>query len=211
MTNRTISIRILSLLLGSVSAAHAQVLKVEVNPSPATLRKPATVTVSGGSAPCGAVEINYGDGVSDFYPITSLPFQQTHTWTTLGKKMVVATGHGNCTGQATVIVGVSPIKLGVKPDVGVNKTTPPKFSVGVANDQSGSKAAAVKTQPSETQQQHLQKLQARRQATAVEWEGVAMKRFEDDRRAFHEKRAAALASENAKVRAQIERLRREGR
>ena len=85
-------------------------------------------------------------------------------------------------------------------------------SVGVASDQSGSKAPAVKPQPAGGQQrEHLQKLQARLQTTAVEWERAAMKRFEDDRRAFLEKRAASLASENAKVRAHIERLRREGR
>jgi hypothetical protein len=86
------------------------------------------------------------------------------------------------------------------------------MSVGVASDQSGSKAPAVKPKPAERQQrEHLQKLQASLKATAVEWERTAMKRFEDDRRAFLEKRAATLASENAKVRAHIERLRQEGR
>lgn len=212
MIHRSMQVTIVSLLLGSASIAHAQVTKVEVTPSPATLKQPATVTVTGGSAPCGAVEINYGDGTTITYPITRLPVERSHLWSTIGNKPVVATGQGNCTGQATVMVLVSPPKLGGHKRAVANTSPPPTFSVGVASDQSGSKAPAVKTQPTERQQrEHLQKLQARLQATAVEWERTAMKRFEEDRRAFLEKRAATLASENAKVRAQIERLRREGR
>ncbi len=77
--------------------------------------------------------------------------------------------------------------------------------------QGGSQAASSMAQPAERQQrEHLQQLQARMQAVAVEWERTAMKRFEDDRRVFLEKRAATLQSENAKVRAQIERLRQQG-
>jgi hypothetical protein len=77
--------------------------------------------------------------------------------------------------------------------------------------QGKSQSTATRAQPAERQQrEHLQKLQARLQAVAVEWDRTAMKRFEDDRRAFLEKRAATLQAENAKVRAQIERLRREG-
>ena len=121
MTLRSIHIGILGLLLGSVSAAYAQVAKVEVTPSPAILGQPATVTVTGGSAPCGAVEINYGDGMAITYPTTILPYVQSHTWNTVGNKTVVATGHGNCTGQATVTVGVVKAKVGA--GVGVNKGT----------------------------------------------------------------------------------------
>ena len=106
-------------LLGSVSAAHAQVTKVEVTPSPAILGQPATVTVTGGSAPCGAVQVNYGDGQASTYPISALPLVQTHVWNTVGNKTVVASGQGNCTGQATVTVGI--VRSATK--IGVNKGT----------------------------------------------------------------------------------------
>lgn len=121
MILRSIHIRILILLLGSASAAHAQVMNVVVAPSPAILGQPATVTVTGGSAPCGAVEINYGDGTTITYPTTVLPYTQSHTWNTVGNKTVVATGQGNCTGQATVTVGV--VRPGVGAGIGVNKST----------------------------------------------------------------------------------------
>ncbi len=126
MTLRSSYMLILSLLLGSVLAADAQVMNVAVSPSPALVGQPATVTVTGGSAPCGAVEIDYGDGPSTFYPISALPLTQPHTWTTVGNKTVVATGQGNCTGQATVTVGVVRSNT-PSPKLGVNKSPPPKF------------------------------------------------------------------------------------
>ncbi len=128
MILRPIHIGISSLLLGSVSAADAQVTNVAVSPSPALVGQQATVTVTGGAAPCGAVEINYGDGTTITYPITQLPFQQTHAWTTTGNKTVVATGQGNCTGQATMTVGVVRSNT-PSPRLGVNKSPPPKFPV----------------------------------------------------------------------------------
>ena len=59
---RFIHFLISSLLLGALSGAEAQVMNVAVSPSPALVGQPVTVTVTGGSAPCGAVEIDYGDG-----------------------------------------------------------------------------------------------------------------------------------------------------
>jgi hypothetical protein len=77
--------------------------------------------------------------------------------------------------------------------------------------QRGSRPAAAQAQAATAEQKaQLQKVEAREQAASAEWHRVATKRFEDDRRAFLEKRAAALKAENAKVRAQIERLRKEG-
>jgi len=93
-------------LFGGVSFAHAQVMNVAVSPSPPLVGQPATVTVTGGSALCGAVAINYGDGTTITYPIAGLPTSQTHVWSTPGNKTVVATGQGNCTGKATTSVQV---------------------------------------------------------------------------------------------------------
>ncbi len=129
MTLRSIHIWILGLLFGAVSAADAQVTNVAVTPSPAILGQPATVTVTGGSAPCGAVQINYGDGTTTTYPIPALPVSQSHTWNTAGNKTVVATGQGNCTGQATVTVGVVKSKVGA--GVGVSKGKWPVYAMRI--------------------------------------------------------------------------------
>jgi hypothetical protein len=107
------------LLLGSATAAYAQVTSVQVTPSPATVGQPATVTVTGGAAPCGAVEINYGDGPPTTYPITALPLAQAYTWTAAGTYTVIATGQGNCAGQASVNITVARRnKAGVSPHTG---------------------------------------------------------------------------------------------
>jgi len=103
--------------------------------------------------------------------------------------------------------GVGPWSAPVVIHYGASTTPPQTFG----EMQGKSQLTATRAQPAEREQrEHLQKLQARFQAVAVEWERTAMKRFEDDRRAFLEKHAATLKSENTKVRAQIERLRREG-
>ena len=79
---------------------------VEISPSPVGVNQSANVIVHG-SNPCGAVELNFGDGsVVQTYPITQLPAYFAHTWTTTGQKTVTAIGHGNCSGQTSTVVTV---------------------------------------------------------------------------------------------------------
>jgi hypothetical protein len=84
----------------------SMVTSVEISPSPVGVNQSANVIVHG-SNPCGAVELNFGDGsVVQTYPITQLPAYFAHTWTTTGPKTVTAIGHGNCSGQTSTVVTV---------------------------------------------------------------------------------------------------------
>ncbi len=85
---------------------YAGVLAVNVTPMSPIVNQAATVTVTG-QDPCGAVNMDFGDGVAQTYPIGGLPFITQHTWTTTGSKAIIATGQGNCTGQATVTIQVT--------------------------------------------------------------------------------------------------------
>jgi hypothetical protein len=88
------------------SILQAGVTGVTVSPPSPTVNQSATVTVTG-TNPCGAVEINFGDGDVTTFPLqTGLPFTTTHTWTTIGQKTVAAKGQGNCTGQASSSIQV---------------------------------------------------------------------------------------------------------
>ena len=122
MTVRAIPVWALGILFGAAAPAFPQVTTVQVTPSPATVGQQATVTVSGGTGPCGAVLIDYGDGQATTYPLFSgLPTSQPHTWATAGTKTVVATGQGNCGGQATVTVNVVRSNVAVQVDKNANK------------------------------------------------------------------------------------------
>ena len=94
--------------------AHAAVTGVSVSPPSPTINQAATVTVTGQN-PCGAVEIDFGDGAKTTYPLQApgLPFSVPHTWTTTGPKTIAAKGQGNCTGQVNASIQVkSAISLG---------------------------------------------------------------------------------------------------
>jgi len=68
----------------------------------------ATFTVAG-SNPCGAVNIDYGDGTAITYAITGLPVTQSHQFDKAGSFTVIARGMGNCDGEArTSIVVTAP-------------------------------------------------------------------------------------------------------
>jgi hypothetical protein len=96
-----------SLAVLAPSIAQAGVTGVTVSPSAPTVNQPAMVTVTG-TNPCGAVEINFGDGEVTTFPLQTpgLPFTATHTWTTSGPKTVTAKGQGNCTGQVMASIQV---------------------------------------------------------------------------------------------------------
>lgn len=90
-------------VLGAASQAAGQgtVQSVTFAPdSPVAAGTTVTITVAA-SAPCGGIGINYGDGTSVVYPISSLPLVKTRTYPAPGQYTVVATGHGNCTGTVT--------------------------------------------------------------------------------------------------------------
>jgi hypothetical protein len=97
---------VVSLLSVHSVPIRADVLAVSVAPPSPIVNQAATVTVTG-TNPCGAVHIDFGDGTAQTYPITVLPFNTQHTWTTTGPKTITATGQGNCTGQATLTVQVT--------------------------------------------------------------------------------------------------------
>ena len=65
-----------------------------------------SVTASG-SNPCGAANINYGDGTAITYAITGLPTTQSHTYTNPGAYTIIARGMGNCDGEVTTRVQVT--------------------------------------------------------------------------------------------------------
>src|SRR5215471_2239088 len=98
------------LLLGFFAAAvGAQRGVVEaVQPSASSIKAttPLSLKVTGRN-PCGAVNINWGDGTAITYAITGLPNMQQHAYTYGGAYAIVASGMGNCDGQATTKVQVS--------------------------------------------------------------------------------------------------------
>ena len=61
------------------------------------------VTVSG-TNPCGAVNIDYGDGAAITHPISRLPMTVRHEYTQAGEYQVRARGMGNCDGVAAASV-----------------------------------------------------------------------------------------------------------
>src|SRR6186713_1835887 len=65
-----------------------------------------TFTVAG-SNPCGAVNIDYGDGTAITYAITGLPVSQSHQFDKAGNFTVIARGMGNCDGEARTSVVVN--------------------------------------------------------------------------------------------------------
>ncbi len=82
-------------IVKNVSASPAQ-------PAPGAS---AMITVEGLN-PCGAIGLTYDGGPQVVHPITGLPYSEAHTFTTAGVHTVVAIGHGNCLGRATVSITV---------------------------------------------------------------------------------------------------------
>ena len=87
------------LLAGTVNGVQVSAPSVDVG---ATL----TVTVLG-TNPCGAANIDYGDGTAITYAITGLPVTQSHQYTNPGTYTVRARGMGNCDGEARAQVKVT--------------------------------------------------------------------------------------------------------
>ena len=95
-------------------SSPAQIKTVTIQPEKPAVNFPATITVTGGTNPCGAVQVNWGsldDGLAPeviTYPITTLPWSKQQTWKSLGPRHIVVIGMGNCTGQASLDITVVP-------------------------------------------------------------------------------------------------------
>ena len=78
--------------------------------SPASPVVPGTnviITVNG-VAPCGAIEVNFGDTVDQTFAVSGVPFQVAHTYPNAGNFTIAAKGQGNCSGQTTAPLVVQP-------------------------------------------------------------------------------------------------------
>lgn len=102
-----------SLGASATSAAVAVTVRavgaVSVSPTTVVTGQTANVTVTG-SASCGSVTIDYGDGTAISYALSGLPTTQTHAWSTTGTKTITVTGNGqSCIagGPATTTVTVN--------------------------------------------------------------------------------------------------------
>lgn len=78
---------------------------IVVTPSPVGVGQTATVIVYG-TNPCGAVQVNFGDGQAPVIPISQLPYTVTHVWYAAGTYTLTAIGHGNCSGQISTTLPV---------------------------------------------------------------------------------------------------------
>jgi endonuclease YncB( thermonuclease family) len=67
---------------------------------------PFTVTVTG-TNPCGADNVDYGDGTAITYAITGLPATHSHKYDKPGPYTIVARGMGNCDGEVRARIQVT--------------------------------------------------------------------------------------------------------
>jgi uncharacterized repeat protein (TIGR01451 family) len=99
-------------LTAGVSAAGIQGQVSSITLSPVSPVAPGTnviITVSG-VAPCGSIEINFGDTVDQTFAVSGVPFSLAHTYPNAGTYTITAKGQGNCSGQTStsLVVGTPP-------------------------------------------------------------------------------------------------------
>jgi hypothetical protein len=94
------------LVLGSAVASAGTVTAVKVSAASVAVGTTISVTASG-TNPCGAANIDYGDGTAITYAITGLPTTQSHAYQKPGTYPIVARGMGNCDGEATAKIEVT--------------------------------------------------------------------------------------------------------
>jgi hypothetical protein len=94
------------LLVGSAVASAGTVTAVKASAASAAVGATVTVTASG-TNPCGAANIDYGDGTAITYAITGLPTTQSHVYQKPGTYTIVGRGMGNCDGEATARIEVT--------------------------------------------------------------------------------------------------------
>ncbi len=113
-------------------ASPSTVTGVSVSSSPVSVNTAVTITVSGGN-PCGAVQINFGDGDSPYLPIEGLPYARNHTYTAAGTYTITASGQGNCGGQASAQITVTSTVGTTGRTTGTTDTTGPRNELTLAN------------------------------------------------------------------------------
>ena len=108
MGGLTVVVLSTSLLAGGLAAGQRGVVSA-LTVSPQTTAAGGDVTATAtGTNPCGAVHIDWGDGTALTYAIVDIPVTQRHTYAKAGAYEVRARGMGNCDGQATARVQVTP-------------------------------------------------------------------------------------------------------
>jgi Bacterial Ig domain len=81
------------------------VTSVVATPGVAAVGQTVTVTAYG-TNPCGAINLQFGDGSGQYFPIVQVPVTWTHTYATAGVKTITAAGMGNCSGQVSATVTI---------------------------------------------------------------------------------------------------------
>jgi len=108
MSDLKIAALTLCLLFGlSIAADAGTITKVTASPA-VVVTGQAVLFTEEGANPCGASNMNYGDGIVITYAIPELPAKQTHAFEKPGTYTVIARGMGNCDGEATTTVQVNP-------------------------------------------------------------------------------------------------------
>lgn len=98
----------MTILAGAPAAAARQGRVTSITLSPASPVAPGTsvsITVAA-SSPCGAIEVNFGDGADVTFPISAPPMTVQHAYANAGTFAIVAKGQGNCSGQAATSLSV---------------------------------------------------------------------------------------------------------
>jgi hypothetical protein len=103
---RWIAAFLVTCLVGTSAAAAGTLNAVKAGAASAAVGAAVSVT-AGGTNPCGAANINYGDGTAITYAITGLPTTQTHAYQKPGAYTIVARGMGNCDGEATTRIEIT--------------------------------------------------------------------------------------------------------
>ena len=96
---------IVSGIAGSASQ-ESVVTGISLRPEQAQAGSAVNATAAG-SGLCGAVHIDWGDGIAITYPTSTLPVAQSHVYKYGGTYTVRAQGMGNCAGQATTTIKVA--------------------------------------------------------------------------------------------------------
>lgn len=133
------------ILLAAASDVRAgTVTGLTLSPTEAVIGATVSATATG-TNPCGAVHINWGDGIAITYPTSTLPVTQTHVYQTAGTFTVRASGMGNCDGDAhSRVVIRTPAAPPAPPPAAVLSaielspaSAPPRTAVAIALQGSG--------------------------------------------------------------------------
>lgn len=92
--------------------ARGSVSKVTTGAADATGTVQVTVE---GTHPCGAVQLDYGDGSAVTHAISGLPAAVSYEYTRVGQYVITAKGMGNCDGTATTNVRVNRVRRQADP------------------------------------------------------------------------------------------------